>query len=145
METDCSHTCALSRHLRLQCGQVFSGKSRKEFVSLTKKTFYICGITFLIQEAKEDCLCCAPNARKPSTCDFQRAAVASLVWTLLVLNFSQQISSIQENSRFSPSPILLFLFSVNSSCRRNIDKYSRECFSGRRMLPKHFLTIFGKN
>lgn len=46
---------------------------------------------------------------------------------------------------FSPSPISSVLFCVNSSCRSNIDKYSRECFSGRCMLPKHFLTIFGKN
>jgi hypothetical protein len=37
------------------------------------------------------------------------------------------------------------LFRVNSSCRSNIDKYSRERFSGPWMLPKHFLTIFGKN
>lgn len=44
-----------------------------------------------------------------------------------------------------PPPRRLFLFHVNSSCRSNIDKYSRECFSGRRMLPEHFLTIFGKN
>lgn len=46
---------------------------------------------------------------------------------------------------FFPSPISSVLFCVNSSCRSNIDKYSRECSSGRCMLPKHFLTIFGKN
>lgn len=50
-----------------------------------------------------------------------------------------------ELESFLPPPFLLFLFRVNSSCRSNIDKYSRECFSGRRMLLKHFLTIFGKN
>lgn len=59
-----------------------------------------------------------------------------------------QPASLQHTGEFEiflPPPFLLFLFSVNSSCRSNIDKYSRECFSGRRMLPKHFLTIFGKN
>lgn len=43
--------------------------------------------------------------RRLSACDFQRSATSSLVWTLLVLNLSQQVSSMQENLRFSPSPI----------------------------------------
>lgn len=46
-----------------------------------------------------------PYTRRLSACDFQRSATSSLVWTLLVLNLSQQVSSMQENLRFSPSPI----------------------------------------
>jgi len=46
----------------LSCG-TFSGKGRKEFIglwgNLIKKTFYIYGITFLIQGAKNCCLSCA--------------------------------------------------------------------------------------
>lgn len=89
---------------------------------------------------KGELLCFVPLCQE--MCDFQRSATLVLVWTLLVLNFSQQMG---EFEIFLPPPFLLFLFRVNSSCRSNIDKYSRECFSGRRMLPKHFLTIFGKN
>lgn len=88
---------------------------------------------------------CALLFWRPPACDFGRWA--ALIW-LAPARVGFQPASLRHTGEFEiflPPPFLLFLFHVNSSCCSNIDKYSRECFSGRWTLPKHFLTIFGKN
>lgn len=111
------------------------GKSYKK----KKKTFCIYGITFLIQGVKENlCLYRVPTPESLPPVTFKGQLLQ--VWLgLACVEF--QPASPQHTGEFGiflPPSFLLFLFSVNSSCSRNIDKYSRECFSGRRMLPEHF-------
>lgn len=145
METVCSHTCGLWGHLRVcSMAGVFSEKSKK-FVRLwgtsyLKDLLHLRDYLFNPRGKGQLLSLLCLYARKRVTFKGQPP------WFWFGPCLCWISASIPENLRFFlPPPFLLFLFSVNSSCRSNIDKYSRECFSGRRMLPKHFLTIFGKN